>query len=133
MATIVRTKDLKDDKAYEPPYSIGYGISKDTVENSSCVMGRTIIPPGARNQRHYHVNCDAAIYTVRGRRRLFVGPSHEMKEYVAEPGDFIYVPKGEIHGSMNLSDTEPCEVIFCYIGVGSKEEAKTIKVEPPWE
>lgn len=133
MATIVRAKDLKDDKTYEPPYSIGYGICNDTVDNPTCIMGRTIIPSGARNQCHYHVNCEAAIYTVRGRRRVFVGPSHEQQEYVVEAGDFIYVPRGEIHGSMNLSDTEPVEVIFCYIGVGSKDEAKTIKKEPPWE
>ena len=95
-------------------------------------MGYNMIPPGARNQRHYHVNTAAGQHVVKGRLRMFIGPDHDMKEIDVEEGDFVYVPRGEIHGLMNLSDTEPAELVATYCDVGSVEESGTIYVEPPW-
>ena len=133
MAKIIRAKDLEVNKTYEPGTNIEFGINNMTVENPGMVMGHTIMPPGSYNHLHYHVNCNVGVYTIRGRRRIFVGPKHEQQEFIIEPGDFIFVPKGEIHGAQNLSETEPVELIFCYCGVSSVEEAKTISIEPPRE
>jgi len=133
MVKIIRSKNLEINTTYEPGIQIGFGIDNNTVENPQMVLGRTIMPPGARNHCHYHVNCNVGNYTIRGRRRIFFGPPHEQQELVVEPGDFLFIAKGEIHGAVNLSDTEPVEIIFCYNGVSSIEEAKTIDVEPPYQ
>jgi hypothetical protein len=42
------------------------------------------------------------------------------------------VPAGEIHGLMNLSDTENAELIFTYGNCPSRDAAKTIYAEKPW-
>jgi len=110
-----------------------YGIDTSAVENPKMTMQHSVVPPGARNQRHYHVTCDAGMYIVKGRLRMFFGPSHKQQEAIAEPGDFVFIPQGEIHGLENLSDTEPAEMIACYGGAGSKEEAQAIFMEPRWD
>jgi mannose-6-phosphate isomerase-like protein (cupin superfamily) len=50
-----------------------------------------------------------------------------------EAGDFLYIPRGEIHGNKNLSDTEPVEEITCHAGVTSFEDEATVRVEHLWE
>jgi uncharacterized RmlC-like cupin family protein len=132
MAVVIRGKDLKGIDKEGKPGHIHYGIYDEKVENPKIVMGHTITPPGARRSRlHYHANCNVGQYVISGRRRESVGPDYDRKEYDLEAGDFIFIPQGEIHGSMNLSDTEPSEIIFVYTGVNNRHEAKTIYVEPP--
>jgi uncharacterized RmlC-like cupin family protein len=132
MALIIKGSSVEKDPDFEPPYAIGFGVNKKTVENSPITVARSVIPPGGRNQRHYHVNTCAAGFILKGRIRVFYGPDHDQKHVDGEAGDFFYFPKGEIHGQMNLSDTEPAELIACQM-VGSKEETGTVFVEPPWE
>jgi mannose-6-phosphate isomerase-like protein (cupin superfamily) len=73
------------------------------------------------------------MYRIRGHVRMLIGPEYNMQEFEVGPGDFVFIPQGEIHSPMNLSETEPTELVTCYIGVSSKEEARTIFVEPPLE
>jgi len=130
MVTIIKSKKRRVDVEYEPPMKVGFGIDSTNVQNPGMVMGYTTGPAGSRNQRHYHVNTPSGIFVVKGRSKLIVGPDHEMQEFILEEGDFVYVPRGEIHGAVNLEDTA---VVFCYPDVSSKEEAKTIFIEPPHE
>ena len=131
--TVVRAKDIEFEGGYEVPLRGQDGICSRTVENPRQTVAHVIIPPGGRNQRHYHVNCDAAGYIIKGRVKMFFGPDHEMEELIAEGGDFFYYPQGVIHGLINLSDTEPVELVSTYSGIGGKEEAGTMFVEPPWD
>ena len=134
MAKLIRTKNLRENTTFEPPLVVGFGIESTTVgQPSKMTMQHTDIPPGGRNQRHYHVKCDAGMYVVKGRLLMFFGPDHNQQEVVAEAGDFVFVPQGEIHGLKNLSDTEPAEIVACYGGVGTKEESGTIYMEPEHE
>ena len=130
---IIKWKDKMPDPNYEPPLQPGRGIWSESVENPNLTLSRVVIPPGARNQRHYHVNCDAGMYILRGRLKMFFGPDHEMEEVIVEPGDFAFAPAGVIHGLTNLSDTEPAELVSCYGGVGHQKEAGTIFIEPRWD
>ena len=132
MAVVVRGKDLSGDAKFEPPYRIDFGICRDTVKDAELSVVRTFIPPGGRNQRHYHINSTAAGYVLKGHIRIFYGPDTDLNEVDCEEGDFFYVPKGEIHGQMNLSNTEPAELIAIQ-NVGSKEETGTIFVERAWD
>jgi len=133
MATILKPENLKNVKDYEPPLNVHRGINSKTVEKTMLTMSHVYIPPAGRNQRHYHVKCDAYHYILKGRLRCFIGPDHEMEEFVVEPGDFVFVPQGVIHGLMNLSNTETAEILGGYCGVGHADEAETVKVEPLWD
>jgi len=131
MAIIIKPKNLDPDMVYEPPLSIGFAIDKKTAEGTPFTMGHTIIPPGGRNQRHYHINTAAGMYIMKGKLRFFIGPDKQEAE--AEAGDFLYSPRGEIHGLLNLSDTESAELIFTYPSAPSKDDAGTVYLEPVWK
>jgi quercetin dioxygenase-like cupin family protein len=130
MASIIRAGDYTADTSYEPPLVIGFGIDSKTVERPPAAMGKTVVPPGARNQAHYHAKSDACLFVIAGSLRFHLGdPSEERDVHVANAGDFVHVPRGEIHGTENVSDTEEAHLVFCYPGVPDKEAAETIFVE----
>lgn len=125
---MVDSESVGKDVTYEPPLVIAFGVDKHSVGSSAITMGRTIIPPGGRNQAHYH-SCEAAFFIRKGSIRLFIGP--DRREYVGRENQFIFVPPGVIHGVQNMSDTEPAELIFTYGNCPSKEDAGTIFVDGP--
>ncbi len=68
------------------------------------------IPPGCASSPHYHVNCESAIYVVKGRGRFLSGPKLEKSDAIAA-GDFIYVPPNSVHQPINDSLTDELELI----------------------
>ena len=133
-ARVIRSKNVEVNKKFEPPIIPERGILSTTVGYPiKMTMAHAIIPPGGRNQRHYHGKTDAGQYVLKGRLKMFLGPDGDMQEVIVEEGDFIFVPQGEIHGLMNLSQTEPAELIATYDQVGTLEESGTIFVEPVWK
>lgn len=133
MAIVIKLEEMRTLYNFEPPIVAKVGIDNKLGKGATLMLAHPIIPPGGRNQRHYHVNTSAGQFLYKGHLRMFIGPDHEMKEIDVEEGDFVYVPRGEIHGLMNLSDTEPAELIATYCDVGSLEESGTIFVEPEWK
>ena len=126
---IIDSEAIHQDAQYEPPLIIAFGVDEKSVGSKTITMGRTIIPPSGRNQRHYHV-CDATFYVIKGRLRLYMGK--DMAQHEARAGQFVYIPAGVIHGVENLSDSDTAELVFTYGNCPSKEAAKTIFVEKPW-
>ncbi len=129
MAKTLHYKDLPTDTTYETGLKIEFGVNDHTVGAQKVVMGPTIIPAGSRNQRHFHTNNEASMYITRGRLRVMVGEGKDYYEKDVEAGTFVYVPRLEIHGLLNLSDTEDAELIFCYGGISNKEQAGTTYVD----
>ncbi len=127
MSKVVEADALPKDLTYEPPLKIEFGVNSGTVGARAITMGRTVIPPGTKNQPHIHLNCEASMYVISGRMRAWTGsdPAHLRPEEVPA-GHFCYVPTGEIHGVENMSDTEPVVLIFAYGGVPNKEAAGTV-------
>jgi uncharacterized RmlC-like cupin family protein len=56
------------------------------------------------------------MYILKGCLRFFFGPDHLQQEAIVEPGDFVFIPQGEIYGLENLSDTESAELVATYGG-----------------
>lgn len=73
-------------------------------------MAIATIPPGCASSPHYHVNCESAIYVVKGKGRFLTGQKLE-KALEIGPGDFIYVPPDSVHQPVNDSLSEPMELI----------------------
>ena len=132
-AMVVRGEELEWEPGQEPPMMSKKGINSKSVGKPNLKMSRALVPPGARNQRHYHVNCDAGMHILKGRLRVFIGPDYEKEEVTAKEGDFIFVPAGVIHGFMNLSDTEPVELVAAKNNVSNQDEEGTIFFEPRWD
>jgi mannose-6-phosphate isomerase-like protein (cupin superfamily) len=74
--------------------------------------------PGALHNRHRHDNCEELYYVVRGHG--LAGAGADRAE--VRSGHVHYIPKGVEHFMVNLSKTEPLEVIGVYIGAGSVAE-----------
>ena len=140
MPTVIRPNQIDTDVTYEPPLRVGFGITDETVEDAKATMGRTILVPGAGpNPTHYHAVNDVCWYILYGRVRAWFARSDgsDRKDVILEGGDFVYIPSGDIHVIANASDAEEASLIFCYIGVGNTQDAKTVwldngaKATPP--
>jgi len=112
---------------YEKGLAINFGIEEAIVGAKRITMGRTIIPPHTANERHVHLNAEAAMYIIKGTMTLFLGP--EAKIVKCPPGTFVYAPEGVIHGVANASRTQEVELVFAYGGVPSKEAARIVFID----
>lgn len=132
-AKVIAAEDVALEKTYESPLTAKRGISSDTVEHPMMTITHYSLPPGARCRRKFHVNCDTGMHLLKGRIKMVFGPSHKMEEYIIEPGDFVFTPKGEIYGVSNCSDQEPAEWVTNKAIVGNVNDEGTVLVEPPWK
>ena len=67
------------------------GVSKTLSGTEGIHLAIATIPPARASSPHYHVNCESAIYVVKGRGRFLSGAKLEVSSEIG-PGDFIYVP-----------------------------------------
>ena len=90
------------------PYFVG--VSAASVGASGLSMHLVAIPPGARSEPHSHRHYETAIYVLEGRveTRYGKGLTHSV---ISEAGDFLFIPPGQPHVAINLSDTEPARAI----------------------
>lgn len=119
--------EVVTDTKYEKGLAIKFGINETVCGAKRISMGRTIIPPHTANERHVHLNAEAAMYVIRGTMTLLLGPKAEMLK--CPPGTFVYAPEGVIHGVANSSRTEEVELVFAYGGVPSKEAAHIVFID----
>jgi uncharacterized RmlC-like cupin family protein len=128
---VINSLDVDADKAYEPPYAIRWGVNRESTGTDTITMGRTIIPPGGRNDLHFHNNCDTTIYVVKGPINIYYKEGEEIRSREVPPGHFVYFPKGCVHGQENPDESQVAELIFTYGGMPNKEAAGTTFVDDP--
>lgn len=119
--------DVVTDLEYEVGLAINFGINDSVCGSKRIAMGRTIIPPHTCNERHVHLNAEAAMYIINGPMVLLLGP--EAKKVVCPTGTFVFAPEGIIHGVANPKKDEDVELVFCYGGVPSKEAANIVFID----
>ena len=68
--------------------------------------------PGGKTRIHHHGPCETSIYIAAGRARFTWGPTGLEHAMDAVPGDFVYIPAGEIHVEENASPDESLVVIL---------------------
>ncbi len=86
------------------------GVSKALAGTEGIHLAIATIPPVCAASPHYHVNCESAIYVVKGRGRFLSGEHLQNADEIG-PGDFIYVPPNSVHQPINDSTSEPMELI----------------------
>ena len=86
------------------------GVSQGLVGSTGIHLAIATIPPGCASSPHWHVNCESAIYVLKGRGRFITGKNLENSLAIGA-GDFIYVPPDAIHQPVNDSPSEPMQLI----------------------
>lgn len=82
----------------------------NTSSGSEHIASGFLVMPASRVAKpHIHEHNELIIFFLEGFVICFVGRNYE--PYYLAPGDFLYVPEGEIHFGINLSETERATAI----------------------
>jgi quercetin dioxygenase-like cupin family protein len=82
------------------------------------VVGRTLLAPGARHERHRHPNCNEFLVVMSGSGEIYT----DAGTAPSRAGDVIFTPAGHWHGFNNTGD-EDVLLIWGWQGAGSLEAA----------
>ena len=82
------------------------------------LLGRTVLPPGARHDRHRHPNADEFFVVLEGEGEIYTNTGRES----CGTGDVIFTPRGHWHGFDNTGDRDVL-LIWGWSGAGSLEGA----------
>jgi quercetin dioxygenase-like cupin family protein len=93
-------------------------IDARAAGSDQLVVGRTVLPPGARHEAHAHPNCDEFLIVLSGRGEVYTNDGREP----SKAGDVIFTPRGNLHGFDNTSD-EDVLLMWGWSGAGSLEAA----------
>ena len=86
----------------------------ETTEGLWAGLART--EPGMDSGWHHHGDHESVIYVLSGALRMESGAGGA-SVFDAEPGDFLYVPRGAIHRELNLGAVES-QIIVARAGHG---------------
>ena len=86
--------------------------------SDNLVVGRTVLPAGARHERHLHPHADEFLVVLRGSGEIYTDEGEEP----AGEGDVVFTPRGHWHGFNNTSDEEVL-LFWGWSGAGSLEAA----------
>jgi uncharacterized RmlC-like cupin family protein len=86
-----------------------------------------MIPPGTRGLPHLHENCESAVYVVSGEADVWHGPGLVNRSAV-RAGDFIYVPPGTPHLTVNRGEVTSVAVVT---RTGPADQADAVVIELP--
>jgi quercetin dioxygenase-like cupin family protein len=93
-------------------------IDARSAGSNQLVVGRTVLKPGARHERHLHPNCDEFLVVMSGSGEVHTNTGREP----SKAGDVIFTPRGNWHGFDNTGDEEVL-LIWGWSGAGSLEAA----------
>ena len=96
-------------------------VDASSAGTDELVVGRTVLPPGARHERHRHPNCEEALYVLAGEIEHHIEgtPNVRMKA-----GDAILVPRDRVHQARCVG-TIPARLLVSF----SSPERETALVE----
>ena len=93
-------------------------IDQQSANSDKLVFGYTVLPPGARHDRHRHFHCDEFLLVLKGHGIIYTDEGEEP----SGEGDVIWTERGHWHGFNNASDEEVV-LIWGWSGAGSLEAA----------
>lgn len=111
MAKRIQPEERDLQKGKHPGMTREIGVSRALVGSDGLYASVVRTLPGGSTRVHHHGPCETSIYVLSGRARFTWGATGKEQELVADPGDFVYIPAGEVHVESNVSLTEPLEVL----------------------
>ena len=88
------------------------------IRSPQLLVGRTVLTPGARHEKHRHPNCDEFLVVMSGSGEIYTDDGTEP----SQAGDVVFTPAGHWHGFNNTSG-EDVLLIWGWEGAGSLEAA----------
>jgi quercetin dioxygenase-like cupin family protein len=83
--------------------------SRQLGNSETMTVGRSTLPPGGMNPRHFHPNCEEVLHVLAGRILHTMGD----EEAELSPGDTITIPANVVHNARNIGDTEAL-LLICF-------------------
>jgi len=108
---------LREDEGWVD-MQVQFLIDKAGAGSDDFLLGWTVLPPGARHDRHLHRNADEFFVVLQGRGRIYTDSGTEP----AQKGDVIWTPRGRWHGFDNTGD-EDTVLVWGWSGCGSLEDS----------
>jgi len=93
-------------------------IDQKSADSDKLVLGWTVLPPGARHERHRHFHAEEFLLVLKGHGAIYTDEGDEL----ASAGDVVFTPRGHWHGFNNTSDQEVI-LVWGWSGAGSLESA----------
>ena len=112
MATRISPAERSTSAGQNDDMERSIAISAETVGAAGLYSSVVTTAPGGKTRIHHHGACETSIWIVSGRARYTFGRTGVEATFDAGPGDFVYIPAGEVHVEENASDTEPLVVVI---------------------
>ena len=93
-------------------------VDEATAGSDDFLLGWTVLPPGARHERHRHHKADEFFIVLAGRGMVYTDREREP----AAKGDVVFTPRGHWHGFDNTGDKDVV-LVWGWSGAGSLEAA----------
>ena len=117
IADVPLEQGLREDEGWID-MRVQFLIDAQSAGSEELVVGRTVLPAGARHERHLHPNADEFLVVLRGHGQVYTDAGEEP----AGEGDVVFTPRGHWHGFNNTSDGEVL-LFWGWSGAGSLEAA----------
>ncbi|MGZ8755205.1 MAG: cupin domain-containing protein [Acidimicrobiia bacterium] len=117
LARVPRVGGLREDEGWID-MQVQFLIDKATVGTDDFLLGWTVLPPGARHDRHLHRNADEFFIVLQGSGRIYTDDGTAP----AGRGDVIWTPRGRVHGFDNTGQ-EDVVLVWGWNGCGSLEDS----------
>lgn len=92
-------------------------VDKHTAGSDDFLLGWTVLPPGARHDRHRHQEADEFFIVLQGAGVIYTDEGREP----AGKGDVVFTPRGHWHGFDNTGD-EDVVLVWGWSGAGALED-----------
>lgn len=93
-------------------------VDQARAGSENLLLGWTVLPPGARHDRHRHPNADEFFIVLSGRGEVYT----DDEDQPAEEGDVLFTRRGQWHGFNNTGDVD-VTLVWGWSGAGSLEAA----------
>jgi quercetin dioxygenase-like cupin family protein len=93
-------------------------IDQQSADSDKLVLGWTVLPPGARHERHRHFHADEFLLVIKGSGLIYTDEGEEP----SGEGDVVFTKRGHWHGFNNTSDEEVV-LVWGWSGAGSLDAA----------
>ncbi len=108
---------LREDEGWVD-MQVQFLIDKATAGTEDFLLGWTVLPAGARHDRHLHRNADEFFIVLQGSGRIYTDRGTEP----AGRGDVIWTPRAQWHGFDNTGE-EDVVLVWGWNGCGSLEDS----------
>src|SRR5919198_3643169 len=86
-------RGLREDEGWID-MEVQFLIDDRRAGSTSLVVGRTVLPPGARHERHRHPNCNEFLVVMSGQGEIYTDAGTEH----SQAGHVIFTPPGDWDG-----------------------------------